>query len=231
MADQQVSSSFWQPVYQRSDGTLYTPGVIGNVFSDLPSEVVYFGASPTPGIADVAVQKERSVDKKKGAGVDGGRLTIHGVEPATFEIRLRIWEVNQWIALTQLWPLIFVPAYKTTTTTLNPVGFQATTTASVAGGVISTQTIPQAPTKFTKTTAVTFDVTHPTLALHGIKAVQVIGGRGPDPGPVSQDRIFTIRVAEYLPPGTKNATITDEAPSSSNALTANSNPMPSNTGP
>lgn len=239
MADTLINSDFWLPVYQRPDGSLYSAGQPGNTFSDNLMDTVYFGAAPSPGIAEVTVMKERSVDKKKGAGSDGGRLTIHGVNPAEFEIRFRIWTPEQWEAMKQLKALVFVPAYKTTTTTLKPVGFQSTTTVNNASGTATatsgTISIPQAPTKFTKTTPVTFDVTHPTTAFHHIKAVQVIGVGGPDPGASTQDRYVTFRCAEYLPPGTKNATQTDEAPTSNGTQIASNNPTPgtnpANTGP
>lgn len=220
MADSRINSDFWLPVFQRADGSLYSPGVSGNTFSDNVFDTVYFGAAPTPGVAEVSVTKTRSMDKKKGAGTDGARITLHGVDPAEFDIRVRIWTPEQWEAIKTLKSLLFVAAYKSTTSTV------AASVSSGPGAPATATTL-----KTTKTTAVTFDVSHPTLAFHKIKAVQVVAVNGPEAGASPQDKIVTFRCIEFLPPGSKNATHTDEAPTSSNALTASSNPMPSNTGP
>lgn len=76
-----------------------------------------------------------------------------------------------------------------------------------------------------------FDVSHPFLSFHNIKAIQVVGFKGPEPGPEPHSLVFTIKARVYQPAGKKTVTKSDEAPSSNNALTKGSHPTPSNTGP
>jgi len=117
-----VSFAFWrQPVYQLGDGTYFTPGCDGPTYASNPWDrvdlglktLLQFNGQPrTPGIARVRVDKFRDVDKKKAAGNDGARITIHGVEPAEVEIELTIWTPEQFRQLVQLWSILFPPASK-----------------------------------------------------------------------------------------------------------------------
>lgn len=113
-----VNFAFWrQPVYQLSDGTYFTPGCDGATYATSAWDKVYIGLPTsgqpyTPGIAKVRVEKFRDVDKKKSAGSDGARITIHGVEPAQVEIELMIWTPEQFRQLTTLWSALFPAAYK-----------------------------------------------------------------------------------------------------------------------
>ena len=217
---QQVAFQFWgKPVYQNSDGTYWCPGVEGKTIASNEWDVVFFATAPTPGVAEVTVEKTRSMDEKKPVGSDGARLTIHGTNPAKIEIKLLIWTPEQLRALNQLWPLLMVPPYKITTSKKTTYGFGTpVTTATVSGGsnaTVSTVSIPTVKSQTTTTTKksiITFDVSHPALAFHSIKSVQILGANGPMPGPIPGSRIFMIRAVEYLPPGKKAATTTDTAP-------------------
>jgi len=115
-----VNFPFWrQPVYQLQDGSYWHPGHDGPTYLvdiDSPWSYLYLGIPSTqpytPGRATVHVTKFRDVDKKKAAGLDGGRFTIHGVEPCLVEIDLLIWTPEQYRALLALWPTLFPQAYK-----------------------------------------------------------------------------------------------------------------------
>ena len=163
---------FWAPVFTDNNGKLYSPGFTddrGDKFNLW--DTVFINAAPTPGAATVSLSKDRDVDKKKAAGSDGARVTLHGVEPAQGTIQLVIWTPEQLKALNELWPIIFAPTAK------------------------GDQPPP-------------YDVSHPTFKLHGVKSIQIVGGTGPDPGPVARSRVFTIKFIEYFPPGKKKATAT-----------------------
>lgn len=117
-----VSFAFWrQPVYQIADGSYFTPGCDGPTYVSDPwskvelglSTILQYNGQPrTPGIAKVRVEKFRDVDKKKAAGNDGARVTIHGVEPAEVEIEVQIWTPEQLRQLLQLWGILFPAANK-----------------------------------------------------------------------------------------------------------------------
>jgi len=117
---QRVSFAFWRrPVYQLQDGTYWHPGSDGPTYLvdiDSPWSYLYLGIPSTqpytPGKATVKVRRFRDVDKKKAAGNDGGRITIHGVEPSMVEIDLTIWTPEQLRQLANLWPTLFPQAYK-----------------------------------------------------------------------------------------------------------------------
>lgn len=53
-----------------------------------------------------------------------------------------------------------------------------------------------------------YQVTHPLLRFHSIKALMFVGADGPSPGGPPQSRTFVIRALEYLPPKKKKATKT-----------------------
>lgn len=113
----QASFVFWRkPVFTASDGTLWSPGFEGPTYSANPWDFVYLGIPSTepftPGICRVTVDNSRDVDKKKAAGSDGARVTIHGKEPAKVDIEIIIWTPEQLKALAGLWPVLFPPAYK-----------------------------------------------------------------------------------------------------------------------
>lgn len=115
-----VSFQFWrQPVYQRSDGTYWTPGIDGPTYALSPWDRLYVGIPTsgqpfTPGICKIVAIRRRDKDIKKGAGADGGRVTFHGVAPAEVDIELRIWTPEQLRQLALLWPTLFPQAYKGT---------------------------------------------------------------------------------------------------------------------
>lgn len=103
-----ASFTFWgAPILANDDGTLSCPGYVGKTIADNLYDKVFINAAPTPGIAEVQCNKQRSVDRKKAAGRDGARLTLHGIEPGTGEIRLTIWTPEQLKALNELWPILF----------------------------------------------------------------------------------------------------------------------------
>lgn len=114
---QQVSFQFWaKPVLQDRNGTYFCPGFEGETYASNPWDYLYLGIPSTkpftPGLARVAVQRARDVDKKKAVGNDGARVTIHGVDPAAVEIEIRIWTPEQLRQLSALWPILFPNAYK-----------------------------------------------------------------------------------------------------------------------
>jgi hypothetical protein len=113
----QAAFVFWRkPVFTANDGTLWCPGFEGPTYASSPWDFVYLGipsTSPfTPGICRVDFEKARDIDKKKAAGNDGARVTIHGADLAAINIELRIWTPEQLKALANLWPVLFPPAYK-----------------------------------------------------------------------------------------------------------------------
>lgn len=175
---QRVNFQFWRkPVYQLQDGTYWHPGSDGPTYLvDIDSEwsYLYLGIPSTmpytPGKATVRARKFRDVDKKKAAGGDGGRITIHGVEPSFVEIELMIWTPEQLRQLAFLWPVLFPQAYKGS---------------------------PPA-----------YDVQHPELSLHGIKALQFVDGEGPELDGRGGG-IFRMKAWEFLKPSTKSTTKTE----------------------
>lgn len=183
-----VSFAFWgQPVLRQSNGLLTCPGFDGPTYADSPWDKV-FVAVPyqgieqpyTPGQAEVSVQKSRDVDKKKAAGNDGARLTVHGLEPAVVEIRLLIWTPDQLAWLAKIWPVLFPGPQKV---------------ASIPNNA--------RPVTPKQNVATPFDVQHPVLDLHGVRSLIFVGGSGPDPGPVPRSRLFTMRALEFLAPNSK----------------------------
>lgn len=215
-----VAFDFWyQPVFQNPDGSLFCTGCTGPTIATSLFDKVFFGSLPTPGVAEVDAKRERKVDEKDTPGVDGATVTIHGLKPADVTVRLLIWTPDQYKALRELWPLLMTPPYKTVvkTTTLHPIGIGLAGTdpqVSAINNHVSITNIPKANTTITQKSkvAVTFDVSHPKFKDMGIKAVQVIGGWGPDVSPIPGARLFTIKCLEYLPKGTTVATQTDVKP-------------------
>lgn len=229
MALTPIAFDFWyQPVYQNADGSLYTPGCTGPTIADSLFDKVFFASLPTPGLAEVDAKRERKCDTKDTPGVDGATTTIHGLKPADIIIKLLIWTPDQYRALRELWPLIMTPPYKTATTTkeqfINPlspstIGPPTTvgtvTVTNSTGTNINFQQVPVVATKKVKIkskVAVTFDVSHPKFKDMGIKAMQIIGGWGPDIAPIPGARIFTIKGIEYMPKGTAVTTQTNVKP-------------------
>lgn len=196
------SFAFWgQPVVTNSDGTLSCPGFVGPTYAASAWDKVfvavpYSGSEQpyTPGQAEVSVHKSRDVDKKKFAGGDGARLTIHGLEPAIIEIRLLIWTPEQLLWLSKIWPVLFPAQQKVASIPNNSRPVTARQNVSTA-----------------------FDVQHPALDLHGVKSMVFTGGVGPDQGPTPRSRVFTMRGLEFLPP-VKNVNSTNTPPSSKGSL-------------
>lgn len=171
-----ASFNFWsQPVYKRANGTLYTPGIDGNTYADNPWDYVYLGVPltqpNTPGLCDLVIDKGRQIDKKKSGGTDGARVTYHGMTLGMVTLKIRIWTPDQLQALSNLWTILFPPAYKG---------------------------VPPA-----------FDAQHPALSYNGIKSLQFYKGSGPliDGRGIGT---FTMEAVEFLKPGKKNATKTNE---------------------
>lgn len=117
----QVPFQFWaKPVLQNPDGSYYTPGFDGATYAKSPwdSVIIAVPFNPpleqpkTPGVCRVRVKKYRDVDKKKQAGTDGARVTIHGVEPSSVEIEITIWTPEQLRRLADLWAVLFPKATK-----------------------------------------------------------------------------------------------------------------------
>jgi hypothetical protein len=174
-----VSFAFWrQPVYQLSDGTYWHPGSEGPTYLvniDSQWSYLYLGIPSTqpytPGKLTITeASKWRDVDKKKAAGNDGARISIHGIEPSLVEMELLIWTPEQLRQLANLWPILFPAAYK------------------------------GAPPAY--------DVDHPLLRIHGVKAIQFVKGSGPY---VDAKGIGTFRMTawEFLQPSKKNETKTN----------------------
>lgn len=171
MAPSRVNFQFWrQPVLELDDGTYWHPGSDGPTYLtgvDSAWSYLYLGIPSTqpytPGKATVHVTKFRDVDKKKAAGNDGGRITIHGVEPCQVDIEIFIWTPEQLRALSGLWPTLFPQAYKGT---------------------------PPA-----------YDVQHPLLTIHGIKALQFVKGEGPELDGKGGG-VFKMSAWEFLKPKT-----------------------------
>jgi hypothetical protein len=140
-----MAFDFWGPVFTQPNGFLFSPGFTGNTYQTNVWDFVTFAGQPTPGLAEVNVEKERAVDEKKSAGSDGATLTIHGSKPARIEIKLTIWTPDQLRALNELWPILMTPPYKTVHTTAtvftNPAPSAVTNTTTG-----STNTIPAAVT-------------------------------------------------------------------------------------
>lgn len=112
-----VSFQFWgAPVLQKSNGEYYCPGFDGPTYASNPWDFIYLGIPSTqpytPGLAKVDIRRWRDVDKKKAAGNDGARVTIHGVDAASVEIELKIWTPEQLRQLANIWPILFPQAYK-----------------------------------------------------------------------------------------------------------------------
>lgn len=198
---------FWvQPVFTNDAGLLYCPGFTGETFAKWDWDFVKIGDRKTPGLCEVTPQKARDVDKKKAAGSNGARLTIHGIDPGSFEIAITIWTPEQLKALRELWLYVFPP------TNQRPRG--------------ASPTAPWPPA---------FDVQHPALKTHAIKSAVFISGDGPKPGSIKGSRVFTIKAVEYLAPSKKNVTQSPVASKPStrdpDVVYATPGTDPNNTGP
>lgn len=169
---------FWAgPVLKNNDGTLYCPGFTGETYMKSPHDyMVIEGASKTPGLIEVHPTKGRDLDKKKAAGTNGARLTIHGIDAATVDLEITIWTPEQLRKLRDLWAQIFPQSNKRPPTT--------------------SPTEPWPPA---------FDVQHPWCDLHKIKALIFLRGEGPIPGRFPRSRMFKINAVEFLPPQKGNA--------------------------
>lgn len=261
-----IATDFWySPVYADANGDWACPGFTGNTYSPNPWDAVfvaipYSGTDQplTPGICEVLCEKERSFDKKKAKGADGARITVHGIDAAEGEIEIVIWTPQQYRVLMEMWPLLFPPPQKFTTTKTvttgsttqvggagfgslaagnnEPTGFDNGQFGPVEG---TTAQVPQTfQTKRISTTQVKsesrpFDVSHPKFKLLDIKSVIFVKGSGPDPGPTPFSRVFKIRWVEYYAPGSVDVTTTPAASKSSTFepvgyQTPGSNPSNSN---
>lgn len=91
-----TSLDFWDVVYQQSDGTFISPGYIGPTYLANSWGSVFLNGIQSPGMAEVRIDRVRVADKKKGAGVDVGTATIHGILPSDIDIKIVIWTADQW---------------------------------------------------------------------------------------------------------------------------------------
>lgn len=115
----QVAFDFWaSPVLQNSDGTYWTPGCEGDTYmSNLDSIVTIGGGSAPsanagqvfalPGLCTVHCHTEYATDKKKPAGSNGARITVHGVDATDIEIDVMIWTPEQLRQFRNIWNIIF----------------------------------------------------------------------------------------------------------------------------
>lgn len=211
-------------------GELWCPGFNGNTYqkkawNKVWIKVPYSGLMQpfTPGACEVRVSKSRSVDKKKRAGGDGSRITLHGIQPAEGEIICRIWTPQQYEMLKELWLTIFPGPQKVSKTVIREEAKSVTTASNFVGSSFSTTTIPnvldttRAQRRDTVTTVslkdvtVPFDVIHPTFTIHKIKSVIFVGGEGPTEGRVKGEKIFTMKWVEFFLPTSANATNSPDA--------------------
>lgn len=174
---------FWaQPVITDEDtGELSCPGFTGPTYSNNPWDVVTIGGDRTPGIAQVMCEKRRAIDRKKPAGADGARITVHGADLAEVQIQLLIWTPQQLAVLNALWARWMPPSGKS-----KPQQTKA------SGQKNAPKAIDPSP----------FIVSHPKFITHDVTAIQIIGGRGPDDGPVPRSKVFTILAVEFRSPST-----------------------------
>jgi len=112
-----ASFDFWgSPVLTNNNGELYCPGFVGETYMVNPEDFLYLGLPLTrpftPGVADVQIESYRDVDKKKAAGGDGARVTIHGLEPADVTVSIVIWTPEQLRVLQNIWTILFPKAQK-----------------------------------------------------------------------------------------------------------------------
>ncbi len=230
---------FWgQPVYIANgatssqfgvqEGEYYCPGFTGSTYAKSIQDKVYIAvpfdgnSQPyTPGILiDVIVtDKKRDVDKKKAAGNDGARLTVHGIDPGQVDIKVLIWTPEQYRQLRIMWSIIGPRVTKTKKTSSTPITTQVINFQGNNGqsnsGFNNTVEIPTGKT-IKKTTTLTtvdktpFDVQHPTLDDYNIKSVLFTELVGPQ---INRDRsrVWTMKGIEYLAPSTNNVTRTPVA--------------------
>lgn len=231
---------FWDYTYKDDNGTWQSPGYIGNTFYNNPWSTFFLNglddASQCPGLVDVRITRQRAIDKKKPAGSDVGTVTIHGINPAEFDIDVLIWTPDQWVAF-KTW--LSTPRSRTSTKTVTtqvPSKSKPGSTTTVIGTKTDangnrapiTQTIPQSnTTNQTKTVSTSVNVPflpkagknppvpwncyHPVLSLHGIGQLVIIGMTGPHKHSITRSKIITLKCVEWAVPATgkKNVTNTD----------------------
>jgi hypothetical protein len=219
-------------------GELYCPGFVGSTYQDNPFDKVLLAIpafspieqSATPGLATVSITKARAVDKKKAAGSDGARITLHGIDVAMVDIQLLIWTPQQYKMMREMWTALFAGPLKTSTTKTKTIVIEAPKTVVLFGGT-NGQTVTLPPTTEKKTVTVTtpiskaVDAQHPLLTDHGVKSLIFYQGEGPSPGSVPRSRVFTMRAYEFLPPSKNNSTVTPVG-SKATALDRKKQPTP-----
>ncbi len=169
---------FWgAPVYETSNGELACPGFTGATYAANPWDTVKLAGKPLPGICEIEIKKNRDVDKKKAAGSDGARITLHGMEPGAATIKVTIWTPEQLRVFQSMWTEFFPGDNK------RPPKYP--------------KGKPYPPA---------LDISHPACNMHNVRSVVIVGGDGPTPGSVPKTRVFTIHALEYLAPGKESAT-------------------------
>lgn len=221
-----VAFQFWaKPVLQAQDGSYYCPGFEGatyakNEWDKLIISVPYnppLEEPSTPGLCEISVTKERTYDKKKAAGSDGARVTVHGIDPAQVEVRVTVWTPEQLRRLKSLWDVLFPGPQKQTKVIKRQI--QIEVPAALAANVVapllpeSTQSTVTSTKKITQiaTPTVPYDVQHPLLDMHKITALLFVSGSGPEPGRVVGSKTFVMRSVEFFKPQRASATGTPNA--------------------
>lgn len=166
-----VPFRFWgSPVYQTRDGIYLCPGYVGQTFANNSWDFLKLGASQDKTPGIAKVTCDKSRDLDKKKS------------PGNDGARITLHGAEPGIIQIQL--LIWTPDQLVV---LNKFW---QTYMPIAG---------KATTKGKNPMPSPVDVSHPLLAIHGVKSIQVVGGSGPDQGPVVGSRVFTVRAIEFLP--------------------------------
>ena len=178
-----VPFEFWgDPVYQLLDGTLFCPGFTGLTYPKNVWDSVGFGLVPLPfGGGTVSTPGIAMVSVEKRMGID--RKKPSGQDGA------RVTALGVDLAEIQIQLLIWTPEQLKVLNGLWPI------------------LMPKAG----KGQLTPLGVYHPQFKTHDIKSLVVIGGRGPEPGPMALSKVFTILALEFMPPGKSNVTHTPVA--------------------
>ena len=184
--------AFWgSPVLTNAKGELYCPGFTGNTYSNNPWDYIDFALPlvnhQTPGICKIICPKHRATDRKKSAGTDGARITVHGLIAADVQIHVKLWTPEQYRQMMLLWQILFPgPQNVSQTTTGGPNNAQ-----HVQGSRSSSEiTRP-------------FQVSHPQLKESRINTLVFTGSSGPEESEPTRARVFTMYAVEYFPPDPK----------------------------
>ncbi len=182
------------------------------------------GGQIVPGICEVSASAKYKMDNTSAPGKKGGKSRNAGYQPTDVDIRVHIWTPDQWIdfqpLLEYLWPSKKVAQGKTNAPSAASVkeanNVIAQATALVASG--QTPTAQQDATLAAAQATIIADnlakkpdaarnpiaVYHPELALLGISNLQIVGMATPNRGAAHQEKVFSIKAREFLPPTNVN---------------------------